>query len=77
MPNWMTARKTYDNALVLHERLTGLFCGIWVAAGVCRRWPSVSDWLSAIGWVAWIVFLTLTIFRSKKLNQNSAEVRSK
>jgi len=32
MVNWMTTKKTYDNALVLYERLVGLFCGIWVAA---------------------------------------------
>lgn len=33
MANWMTAEETYDNALVLYERLAGLFLGIWVAAG--------------------------------------------
>jgi hypothetical protein len=33
MLNWMTQRKTYDNTLALCERLAGLFCGIWVAAG--------------------------------------------
>lgn len=76
MANWMTAEETYDNALVLYERLAGLFLGIWVAAGVCRRWPSTSGWLSILGVLFGFVFLTLAAFRSKSLSQTSAEVQS-
>jgi len=76
MPNWMTTRKNYDNALVLYERLGGLFCGIWVGAGVCRLWPSVTEWFSAVGLVAFFVFFLLRLFRTKTLNQNSAAIRS-
>jgi hypothetical protein len=77
MANWMNAgRNSHDNALVLYKVLSGFFLGIWGAALLGRRWPSVDYWLIGVGCLFTFVFVMLAGFRSKKLNQNSAGVRS-
>jgi hypothetical protein len=48
-----------------------------VAAGLSGHQPSITGWLTAIGSVFFFVFLVLALFRSKTLNKNIAELKSK